>query len=311
MEKLVIIGNGPAGCTAAIYASRAGLEPVIFTGDVPGGLLTQTSEVENFPGFPDGINGFDLVNNMQSQAEKFGTRIGYDEVVKVEFNPGGNDFHRLTLDSDEIIETRALIIATGATPRYLNVPGEERLKGNGVSACATCDGAFYKNVPVVVAGGGDSAMEEAIFLTRFASQVHLIHRRNELRASLIMAERARKNPKITFHLNSVIQEIQGTDHVESVKIFNKESESVEIIPCGAVFAALGHEPCCKIFREAGVETDQQGYIILKNNTSLTNIPGVFAAGDCSDPHYRQAITSAGSGAKAAIDAEKYLSNANF
>ena len=310
MEKLVIIGNGPAGCTAAIYASRAGLEPIIFTGDVPGGLLTQTSAVENFPGFPDGVNGFDLVNSMQTQAEKFGARIGYDEVIKVEFNTG-NSCHRLTLDSDEIIETQALIIATGATPRYLNVPGEDRLKGNGVSACATCDGAFYKNVPVVVAGGGDSAMEEAIYLTRFASQVHLIHRRNELRASLIMAERARKNPKITFHLNAVIQEIQGKDQVEAVKIFHNDSETTETIPCNAVFAALGHEPCSKIFKAAGVETDAQGYIVLKNNTSHTNIPGVFAAGDCSDPHYRQAITSAGSGAKAAIDAEKYLSNANL
>ncbi|MBE6356248.1 MAG: thioredoxin-disulfide reductase [Lentisphaerae bacterium] len=308
MEKLVIIGNGPAGSTAAIYAARAGLKPVVFAGSLPGGLLTQTGDVENFPGFPDGVNGFDLVMDMQFQAEKFGALYEYEEITSLQLSATGP--HKLMVSDGRMIETDALIIASGATPRKLDVPGEERLFGNGVSACATCDGAFYKDVPVAVAGGGDSAMEEALFLTRFASEVHLIHRRDELRASLIMAERAKNHPKIKFHLNCLITEIIGDQKVSGVRILDRAFDKESVLPCSAIFTALGHVPCSKIFKDAGVETDVSGFIVVKPNTTLTNIPGVFAAGDCADSRYRQAIIAAGMGAKAAMDAEKYLADAN-
>ncbi|MBO7327360.1 MAG: thioredoxin-disulfide reductase [Lentisphaeria bacterium] len=308
MEKLIIIGNGPAGLTAAIYAARAGLKPLVFAGNVPGGLLTQTGDVENFPGFKNGIGGFDLVMDMQSQAEKFGAYVEYEEITDIKLQSGGP--HTLTVSDGRILETSAVIIASGAYPKKLNVPGEERLWGNGVSACATCDGAFYKDIPVAVAGGGDSAMEEAVFLTRFASEVHLIHRRDTLRASLIMQERAKKYPKIIFHLNSIITEITGDKKVSGIRITDKNSNEETLIPCSAVFTALGHTPCSELFSKAGVETDPAGFIVVKNNTSLTNIPGVFAAGDCADPRYRQAIIAAGMGARAAMDAEKFLADAD-
>ena len=304
MEKIVIAGNGPAGGTAAIYAARAGLSPLVLAGNIPGGLLTQTGEVENFPGFPDGISGFDLVMNIQTQAEKFGARVEYESIVSAELVSGGP--HRLTLSDGQIVETEVLIIASGAAPRPLGVPGEDRLRGNGVSACATCDGAFYKDVPVVVVGGGDSAMEEALFLTRFASEVHLVHRRDQLRASKIMAERAQANPKIRFHLNTKVVEILGESKVSGVKLADTVTGAGSVLACRAVFAALGHVPCSEVFRQAGVAVDASGYAITADGTTATNIAGVFAAGDCTDPRYRQAIVAAGSGAKAAMDAEKYL-----
>lgn len=307
MEKLVIIGNGPAGLTAAIYAARAGLKPLVFAGSTPGGLLTQTGEVENFPGFPKGIGGFDLIMDMQTQAERFGAYVEYEEITALNIVPGGP--HTLKVSDGRTIECAALIIASGATPRRLNVPGEDRLYGNGVSACATCDGAFYKGVPVAVAGGGDSAMEEALFLTRFASEVHLIHRRDTFRASLIMAERVKQNPAIKLHLNTIISEILGDSKVSGVKVQNCESGNEGIIPCSAIFTALGHTPCTQLFKDAGIETDNAGFIQVQNNTSLTNISGIFAAGDCIDPRYRQAIIASGSGAKAAMDAEKFLADA--
>ena len=307
MEKLVIIGNGPAGATAAVYAARAGLKPIVFAGALPGGLLTQTGDVENFPGFPEGINGFDLVMNIQLQAEKFGAYFEYEEITAVTLTPGGP--HRLSVSDGRELECAALIIASGAVPRRLGVPGEERLYGKGVSACATCDGAFFKNVPVVVAGGGDSAMEEAMFLSRFASQVHLIHRRGELRASRIMAERARNNPRITFHLNTVITEITGEEKVTGVRLTDRETGKESSLACAAVFTALGHLPCSRMFSDAGVKTDPAGFIIVEGRTTSTGIPGVFAAGDCTDPRYRQAVIAAGMGAKAAMDAEKFLADA--
>lgn len=307
MEKIVIIGNGPAGSTAAIYAARAGLKPIVFAGPLPGGLLTQTGDVENYPGFPDGKNGFDLVMDIQFQAEKFGAVFEYEEITSASL--AVDNRHILTVSDGRTIETQTLIIASGATPRHLEVPGEERLYGNGVSACATCDGAFYKNLPVAVAGGGDSAMEEAIFMTRFASEVHVIHRRNELRASLIMAERAKQNPKIKFHLNCLITEITGKEKVDGIRLQNRATGEESLLQCSAVFTALGHTPCSQIFQDAGVATDETGFIVVKNNTSHTNIPGVFAAGDCADPRYRQAIIAAGMGAKAAMDAEKHLADA--
>ena len=307
MEKIVIIGNGPAGSTAAIYAARAGLKPLVFAGQNPGGLLTQTSDVENFPGFPDGVGGFDLVMNIQFQAEKFGAYFEYEEITGIKLIPDAP--HTLTVSDGRTIQCQALIIASGAIPRRLEVPGEDRLYGNGVSACATCDGAFYKDVPVVVAGGGDSAMEEALFLTRFASEVHLVHRRDQLRASQIMAERAKNHPKIKFHLNSLITEITGDQKVSGVRILDREFNKEILLPCSAVFTALGHTPCSKIFKDAGVETDIAGFITVKPNATQTNIPGVFAAGDCADPRYRQAVIAAGMGAKAAMDAEHYLADA--
>ena len=303
MEKLVIIGNGPAGLTAAIYASRANLAPVVYAGPQPGGLLTMTSEIENFPGFPDGIGGFDLVMAMQTQAEKFGARVEFDSIVKAELTDG--KVQKLTLENGDVVETQALIIAAGAAPRYLGLDAEKRLFGHGVSACATCDGAFYKDVPVVVVGGGDSAMEEALFLTRFASVVHVVHRRDELRASPVMAERAKKHPGIQFHWSCTVKDILGTDKVEGVLLENLKTGATETVPCRGYFSALGHVPNTGIFKEF-IDTDAQGYFKTAGTTSCTNLAGVFVAGDCADPRYRQAITAAASGCRAAIDAEKYL-----
>ena len=308
MEKLVIIGSGPAGLTAAVYASRANLNPLLLAGTLPGGLLTQTSEVENFPGFPEGINGFELMMQMQQQAEKFGARIEIATVTDILLTDGGVQI--LTLDNGQEIQTRALIVATGATPRWLGLESEERLKNLGVSACATCDGAFFANMKVVVAGGGDSAMEEAIFLTKFASEVVVVHRRNELRASKIMAERAMNNPKIKFVWNSQIVEVLGEQEVTGIKVRDNATGSETVIDCQGLFVALGHVPQTELFREV-LDMDDNGFIKLQGGTSLTSMQGVFAAGDCADPRYRQAITAAGAGCRAAIDAERYLGELNI
>ena len=303
MEKIVIIGSGPAGYTAAVYAARANLEPLIISGNTIGGLLTQTSEVENFPGFPAGINGYELTMKMQEQAEKFGARIEFAVVEKLELSDGG--VQKIILDNGNVIETKALIIATGATPRWLGLESEERLKNCGVSACATCDGAFFEDMKVVVAGGGDSAMEEALFLTKFASEVIVVHRRNELRASKIMAERAMANEKIRFVWNSQIVEILGDSEVTGIKVRSNADNSESVIECQGVFVALGHVPATELLK-GQIELDESGFIKLQGGTSLTNLAGVFAAGDCADPRYRQAITAAGAGCRAAIDAERYL-----
>ncbi|MDD5728387.1 MAG: thioredoxin-disulfide reductase [Victivallales bacterium] len=303
LENITIIGSGAAGLTAAIYASRAELSPLLITGQLPGGLLTQTSDVENYPGFPEAVNGFELMMKFQQQAENFGTRINSDTVTAVELKDGGP--HTLTLASGETVTTRALIIATGASPRWLGLENEERLKNRGVSACATCDGAFFKGVPVVVGGGGDTAMEEAIFLTKFASKVMVIHRRDELRASKIMAERAMANSKINFFWSSQVVDILGKDEVEGVKIKNLKDQSESTLEAKGFFAALGHTPNTGLFADS-VETDEHGFIKCSNNSSYTSVEGVFAAGDCADHVYRQAITAAGMGCKAAIDAERWL-----
>ncbi|NMD87240.1 thioredoxin-disulfide reductase [Victivallis vadensis] len=302
-EKLVIVGSGPAGYTAAIYAARANLNPLLYSGMLPGGLLTQTTEVENFPGFPESVLGFDLVTAMQAQAERFGTRIEYDAVEKFELTDGG--IQKLILPSGDVVETEALIIATGASPRYLGLPNEERLRNHGVSACATCDGAFFKDVPVVVIGGGDSAMEEATFLTRFASKVYVVHRRDELRASPIMAERARANPKIEFVWSSVVEDILGQESVEGIRVKSLKTGETSEIACKGYFAALGHIPNTAPFKEF-IQLDEHGFVVLSGDSSRTTLAGVFAAGDCADPHYRQAITAAGMGCKAGMDAERYL-----
>ena len=303
MEKIVIIGSGPAGYTAAVYAARANLEPLVISGNTIGGLLTQTSEVENFPGFPEGINGYELTMKMQEQAEKFGARLEIAVVEKLDLTDGG--VQTITLDTGKVIETKALIIATGATPRWLGLESEERLKNCGVSACATCDGAFFEDMRVVVAGGGDSAMEEALFLTKFASEVIVVHRRNELRASKIMAERAMANEKIRFVWNSQIVEILGDSEVTGIKVRSNSDNSESIIDCQGVFVALGHKPATELVK-GKIDMDDAGFIKLQGGTSLTNLAGVFAAGDCADHRYRQAITAAGAGCRAAIDAERYL-----
>ena len=303
MEKLVIIGSGPAGLTAAVYAARANLKPLLIAGNLPGGLLTQTSEVENFPGFPDGINGFELMMNMQNQAEKFGARIEINTVESVNFNATGA--HTIALEDGTTVTAQAVIIATGATPRWLGLESENRLKNCGVSACATCDGAFFSNMDVVVAGGGDSAMEEALFLTKFANSVTVVHRRNELRASKIMAERALAHEKINFVWNSQIVEVLGEQEVTGIKVKDNASGEEKVIACQGLFVALGHEPQTSLFK-GQINMDDKGFIQLECNTSLTNIPGVFAAGDCADSRYRQAITAAAAGCRAAIDAERFL-----
>ena len=303
MEKVVIIGSGPAGYTAAVYAARANLEPLVISGNTIGGLLTQTSEVENFPGFPEGVNGYELTMKMQTQAEKFGARLEIANVEKLELTDG--NVQKITLDNGNVIESKALIIATGATPRWLGLESEERLKNCGVSACATCDGAFFEDMKVVVAGGGDSAMEEALFLTKFASEVIVVHRRSELRASKIMAERAMSNEKIRFVWNSQIVEILGESEVTGIKVKNNVDNSESVIECQGVFVALGHVPATELVK-GQIDMDDAGFIKLENNTSMTNLAGVFAAGDCADHRYRQAITAAAAGCRAAIDAERYL-----
>lgn len=302
-ERLVIIGCGPAGLTAGIYAARASLAPLIISGQLPGGLLTQTSEVENFPGFEDGVNGYELMDKMDKQAKRFGARVIFDQVSSVKFTDGGIQY--LKLMSGKEIEAEAVIIAAGATPRWLGLESEERLKNRGVSACATCDGAFYRNMDVVVAGGGDSAMEEATFLTKFASKVYLVHRRDEFRASPIMVERARNNPKIEIVTNAVIDEILGEKEVEGVAVHDVRTMEKKVIACKGFFAALGHIPATGLYKDF-IATDEKGYIILNNGRANTSLKGVFAAGDCADPVYRQAIHAAGMGCAAAMDAIKYL-----
>jgi thioredoxin reductase (NADPH) len=303
MRNLTIIGSGPAGFTAAIYAGRALLKPLLLTGTLPGGQLTQTSDIENYPAFPEAVNGYELMNRFQKQAERFETEIVYDSVKDVHFLQGNP--HKIFLENGDIIESLALIIATGASPRWLGIESEKRLMAKGVSACATCDGAFFKNVPVIVVGGGDTAMEEAIFLTRFASKVYVVHRRDELRASKIMAERAKHNSKIEFIWSSVVSEILGEKSVEAVLIKNLKTGITVKIEAKAYFAALGHDPNTSIFR-GKIEMDETGYILVNGYSSKTNVEGVFAAGDCADKTYKQAITAAGMGCKAAIDAEHWL-----
>ena len=303
MEKLIVIGCGAAGMTAALYAARANLNPLVIAGPLPGGLLTQTSDVENYPGFPEAVNGFELMSKFQQQAEKFGARIEYEKVEKADLKPGGPQ--KLTLEGGQVLECQALIIATGASPRWLGLESETRFLNKGVSACATCDGAFYRNVPVVVVGGGDSAMEEANFLTHFASEVHLVHRRDAFRASKIMVDRAKNNPKIKFHLNSNVTEIVGSEDVEGVIIRNSTTGEQSRIDCKAYFAALGHVPSTALFKGV-LEMNEAGYLTLQGASSRTSMEGVFAAGDCADPVYRQAIHAAGMGCAAAIDAERWL-----
>ncbi len=297
---VIIIGAGPAGYTAGIYCSRARHDTLILSGILPGGQLVNTTDVENYPGFENGIMGPDLMITMRNQTKRMGTTIVDDEVVNVDFR------HQplKVLTASEEYEANAVIIETGATPKKLGLEGETTFAGKGVSYCATCDGPFFRNLELIVAGGGDSAMEEATFLTKFASVIHLVHRRGELRASKVMQERAFDNSKIKFHLNSEVEEIKGNEKVQQVVLKNNKTNEKETVDVGGVFVAIGHDPNTKLFVNQ-IEMDDQGYIVLKNRTE-TNIPGVFAAGDVHDHRYRQAVTAAGYGCMAAIDVDRYF-----
>ena len=305
-EKIIIIGSGPAGLTAAIYAARAGLQPLLFAGDVPGGLLTQTSDVENFPGFPEALPGFELMGRMQEQAERFGARIEYEAVTGLQLSDGRGQIVQV---GENAWQADALIFATGASPRWLGIPSEAKFRTHGVSACATCDGAFYRGVPVIVVGGGDSAMEEALFLTRFASRVYVVHRRGELRASKIMAERALAHPGIEFVWHSVIEEIVGDSKMTGAVVKDVRDGSLRQLEASACFVAMGHVPNTGLVR-GQLTLDEQGFVVPEAGRAATNLGGVFAAGDCADRIYRQAITAAASGCRAAIEAERYLAAQN-
>ncbi len=297
---VVIIGAGPSGYTAGIYCSRAGYDTLILAGVLPGGQLVNTTEVENYPGFENGIMGPDLMIDMRKQCQRMGTTIVDDEAVDV-------DFRRKplkVLTASEEYEGKAVIIATGANPRKLGLEGEARFGGKGVSYCATCDGPFFRNQELVVVGGGDSAVEEATFLTKFATTVHLVHRRNELRASKVMQERALSNPKIKFHWDSAVTYIRGDQKMQQAVLRNLKTDEESTLDAGGLFVAIGHEPNTKLFKNQ-IDLDEEGYVVLKNKTHA-NVEGVFAAGDVHDRSYRQAVTAAGYGCMAAMDVDKYL-----
>jgi thioredoxin reductase (NADPH) len=304
MENVVIIGSGSAGLTAAIYAARANLNPLVLSGLMPGGLLTTTSIVENYPGFPDGVDGYELMTRLQKQAEKFGARVKFAIVDSVDFSKSP---FWVTVDG-ELVVSKSVIIATGASHRHLGLESERILEKKGVTYCATCDGALpmFRNQPVVVIGGGDSACEEALYLTRFASIVYLVHRRDALRASKIMAERLLANPKVKPVWDSVVEDILDVkqDKVTAIHLKNLKSGQRQTLDCAGVFVAIGHAPNTDLFK-GQIELDENGYVIRKEG-SETSIPGVFVAGDCSDHVYRQAITASGMGCAAAIDTERYL-----
>ena len=304
MYDSVIIGSGPAGLTAAIYLSRAGLKNVIISGAMPGGQLTSTTDIENFPGFSKGISGFQLMEDMALQAANFGTETLNTTVTSIDFDSRPFKIH---LKNNSTLETRSIILSTGSTAKYLGIENEIESIGNGVSACATCDGFFYKGKEVIVIGGGDTAMEEDTFLTKLASKVTLVHRRNELRASAIMQERARKNDKIEWKLNYTPLKVITNElgKVSGIELRNNETNETEIINTDGIFVAIGHKPNTD-FLNGKIELDSSGYIITEGKSSKTNIPGVFAAGDVQDSKYQQAITAAGSGAIAALDAKEYL-----
>ncbi|NNC88756.1 MAG: thioredoxin-disulfide reductase [Akkermansiaceae bacterium] len=306
MEDVIIIGTGCAGWTAAIYTARANLNPLVLSGTQPGGQLTTTTDVENFPGFPEGVMGPDLMLKMQEQATKFGTRVEYKTVDGIETNGDGT----FTLKcGDDTLQARSVIVATGAAPRHLGLPNEKELIGHGLTSCATCDGAFYRDVPVAVIGGGDSACEEATFLTRFASKVYLIHRRDELRASKIMAERALAHEKIEPVWNTVVEEYLTDDEgkMRAVRLKNRESGEESELEVACVFVAIGHVPN-SAFLNGLVDQDENGYIIQQAGRTATKTPGLFAAGDVADHYYRQAVTAAGQGCAAALEAERFLSD---
>jgi thioredoxin reductase (NADPH) len=303
VRELIIIGGGPAGYTAALYAARANLKPLVIEGFQWGGQLMITSDVENYPGYPDGIMGPEMMQDFRRQAERFGTEFLTDDVTRVDFS---EEPYRVWVGDDEY-RGEAVIVATGATARKLGLPSEEALQGRGVTYCATCDGAFYREKEVIVVGGGDSAMEEASFLTKFASKVTVVHRRDEFRASQIMIDRARANPKIEFVMNALVDEVLGVDgnKMTGVRLRNTITDDTWTIQADGLFVAIGHDPNTALFVDQ-LEHDEAGYLVTQPGSTDTNVPGVFAAGDVQDHTYRQAVTAAGSGCMAALDAEKFL-----
>jgi thioredoxin reductase (NADPH) len=302
--KVLIIGSGPAGYTAAIYAARAGLKPVLYTGGQPGGQLTTTNDVENFPGYHDGINGPQMMMDLQKQAERFGTEVNYGLVTSVDFSGYP---HKVVVDEKEEIIAESVIIATGATAKYLGLPSEQVYYNKGVSACAVCDGYFYRGKEVAVVGAGDSAAEESTYLAKLCTKVHLIVRRDELRASKIMQQRVFNTPNIEVHWNTETEEVLGDENggVHSIRVVNNKTGEKKIIPLQGFFLAIGHQPNTAIFKNY-VEMDETGYIIVQPGSTKTNVEGVFAVGDAADKVYRQAITAAGTGCMGALDAEKFL-----
>jgi thioredoxin reductase (NADPH) len=302
-EKVLIIGSGPAGYTAAIYAARAGMTPVLYTGGQPGGQLTTTNDVENFPGYPDGINGPQMMVDLQKQAERFGTRLNYGLVTAVDFSSYPL---KVTVDETKVIEAESVIVATGASAKYLGIPSEQTYANKGVSACAVCDGYFYRGKEVAVVGAGDSAAEESTYLAKLCSKVHLIVRRNEMRASKIMQQRVKNTPNIEIHWNSETDEVLGDDNgVNAVRIKSAVDGTTKVVPIQGFFLAIGHKPNTDIFK-GQLEMDEAGYVKVEPGTTKTSVEGVFAVGDVADRVYRQAITAAGTGCMGALDAEKFL-----
>jgi thioredoxin reductase (NADPH) len=304
VRDVIIIGSGPAGYTAALYAARARLNPLVFEGSVTsGGALMNTTDVENFPGFPDGVLGPDLMDSLRKQAERFGAELVTDDVTEVDLSASP----KVVQAGSDTFLTRSVIVATGSSYRELGIPGEKRLSGHGVSWCATCDGFFFREQDIAVVGGGDSALEEATFLTRFARSVTVVHRRDALRASAIMQDRARANPKIRFAWDSVVTEVVGEDRVAGIRLQNTKTGEESFLEVSGIFVAIGHDPRSELFT-GQLELDDEGYLIVDQPSTRTKIPGVFAAGDVVDHTYRQAVTAAGSGCAAALDAERWLAD---
>lgn len=303
--KTLIIGSGPAGFTAAIYAARADLNPLLYTGMEPGGQLTTTTEVDNFPGYPDGIDGPTMMVELQKQAERFGTEVRIGHIYKVAFSNEVGGTHKAFLEDGKEIHANSVIISTGATAKYLGLPSEQRLRGGGVSACAVCDGFFYKGQEVAIVGGGDTAAEEATYLANICSKVTMLVRKDKMRASKAMQHRVTNTPNIELKYNHEIDEVIGDQVVEGLRIFNNQTGEKEEIKITGLFIAIGHKPNTEIFK-GQLEMDEDGYLITKGKSTKTNIPGVFASGDVQDKEYRQAVTAAGTGCMAALDAERYL-----
>ena len=303
--KTLILGSGPAGYTAAIYAARADLKPVVYTGMEPGGQLTTTTEVDNYPGYPEGVDGPKMMQDLQQQAERFGTdvRIGMGTAVELSDEPGG--IHKITIDDDKVVEAETLIIATGASAKWLNIPSEQRLRGGGVSACAVCDGFFYKGQDVAIVGGGDTACEEASYLAKICNKVTMLVRKDHMRASKAMQHRVNNMANIDIRYNTEVDEVLGEQVVEGLRMFNNQTGEKEEIAITGFFVAIGHKPNTDIFK-GQLDMDKVGYIITEGKTTRTNKPGVFASGDAQDKEYRQAVTAAGTGCMAALDAERYL-----
>ena len=303
--KTLIIGSGPAGYTAAIYAARADLHPVLYTGMEPGGQLTTTTEVDNFPGYPEGVDGPAMMVDLQKQAERFGTEVHIGMATGVELSKEVGGTHKVTIDNDKVLETKTIIIATGASAKYLGLPSEQRLRGGGVSACAVCDGFFYKGQEVAIVGGGDTAAEEATYLANICKKVTMLVRKDHMRASKAMQHRVNAKENIDLRYNSEIDEVLGDQVVEGLRIVNNETGEKEEIPITGLFIAIGHKPNTDIFKDQ-LEMDDAGYLITEGKSTKTNYPGVFASGDVQDKEYRQAVTAAGTGCMAALDAERYL-----